>query len=209
MAPYRDRPLSTSLFSISLGLNRRPSELGLSSYSTMFVPGWIKRLSDLKHCAGLLAEMPGDRLPVIGVCDYSHIDSGLNDGELFQVSIAGADRLANWEGLSDDDYHARKNAWLDAVIGRLDEEWPGFAGAVVQREIATARTMRKFLNTPGGAIYGFAPNVPEHSLLSGPPRTAETPVKGLWLASAYAGFGGFSGAMYAGAMAAKAALRHH
>ena len=207
MAPYRDKPLSTSLFSIILGLNRRPAELGVSAYSTMIVPEWMERLSDLKHCAGLLADMPGSRLPVFGMCDYSHIESGLIDGGLFPVSIAGADRLSNWEGLSDTDYHARKNAWLDAVIGRLDEEWPGFADAVVQREIATARTMRDFLNTPGGAVYGFAPNVPERSLLSGPPRTPETPIKGLWLASAYAGFGGFSGAMYSGGMAAKAGLR--
>jgi phytoene dehydrogenase-like protein len=208
MAPYRDRPLSISLFSITLGLNRHPSELGVSAYSTMIIPAWMERLSDLKQCAGLLADMPGSRLPVLGICNYGHIDSGLIDGELFPVSIAGADRLTNWEGLSDDDYHAKKNAWLDAVIGRLDDEWPGFADAVVQREIATARTMREFLNTPGGAIYGFAPNVPERSLVSGPPRTPETPIKGLWLASAYAGFGGFSGAMYSGGMAAKAALRH-
>jgi len=207
MAPYRGRPLSISLFSITLGLNRHPSELGLSSYSTMLVPEWLKRLSDIKHCAGLLADIPGDRFPVIGVCNFSHIDSGLNDGGLFPVSIAGPDRLANWEGLSDDAYHARRNAWLDALTGRLDKEWPGFASAVVQREMATARTMHEFLNTPGGAVYGFAPNVPEHSLLSGPPRTPETPIKGLWLASAYAGFGGFSGAMYSGGMAAKAALR--
>jgi phytoene dehydrogenase-like protein len=208
MAPYRDRAISTSLISITLGLNRRPSELGVSAYSTMIIPAWMKRLSDFKKCAGLLADMPGGRLPVIGVCDYSRIDSGLIDGGLFPVSIAGADRLTNWEGLSDDDYHVRKDAWLDAVIGQLDAEWPGFADAVVQRECATARTMHEFLNTPGGAIYGFAPNVPEHSLLSGPPRTPETPIKGLWLASAYAGFGGFSGAMYSGGTAAKAALRH-
>lgn len=208
MAPYRDKPLSTSLFSINLGLNRRPSELGVSAYSTMIIPEWMKRLSDFKHCAGLLADMPSGRLPVFGVCNYSHIDSGLSDGELFPMSLAGADRLTNWDGLSDADYHAKKNAWLDAIVERLDNEWPGFADAVVQREFATARTMRDYLNTPGGAIYGFAPNVPERGLLSGSPRTPETSIKGLWLASSFAGAGGFSGAMYSGGAAAKIALRH-
>ncbi len=207
MAPYRGKPLSISLFSIILGLKQRPSELGVSAYSTMIIPEWITRLSDFRLSAGLLADMPGGRLPVMGVCDYSHIDSGIVDGELFPVSLAGADQLTNWEGLSDADYHAKKRAWLDALIERLDREWPGFADAVVQREIATARTMRDFLNTPGGAIYGFAPNVPEHSLLLGPPRTPKTSIKGLWLASSFAGVGGFSGAMYSGGAAAKAALR--
>lgn len=209
MAPYRGKPLSTSLFSITLGLSRRPTELGLSAYSTMIIPEWMERLSDLKQCAGLLADMPGGRLPVLGVCDYSRIDSGLSGDKLFPLSIAGADRLANWEGLGDADDDGKKNAWLDAIVERLDKEWPGLADAVEQREIATARTMRDFLNTPGGAVYGFAPNVPERSLLSGPPRTPETSIKGLWLASSYAGYGGFSGAMWSGGAAAKAALRHN
>ncbi len=119
MAPYRGKRLSISLFSITLGLNQRPSALGVSAYSTMIIPEWVKRLSDFRHCAGLLADMPSGRLPVMGVCNYAHIDSGLVDGDLFPVSLAGADRLTNWEGLSDADYHAKKNAWLDAVIEHL------------------------------------------------------------------------------------------
>jgi phytoene dehydrogenase-like protein len=206
MAPYHGKPLSISLFSISLGLNRRPAELGLSAYSTAIIPKWMDQLSEFKHCAGLLGDMPSGRLPALMVVDYNHIDSGLIDGEQFPVSVVGVDRFANWEGLSDTDYHARKNAWLDAVIERLDEEWPGFADAVVQKDIATARTMHNYLNTPDGAIYGFAPNVPDRMPLSGPPGTPRTSIKGLWLASSYAGFGGFSGAMGAGGAAAKAAL---
>jgi phytoene dehydrogenase-like protein len=209
MAPYRDKPLSISLFSISLGLDKHPAELGLSAYSTHLVPEWMKRLNDFKHCAEILADKPGGRLPLLTVVDYSHIDTGLTDGELFPVSIVGVDRLANWERLSDGDYQAKKDAWLDAVIDRLNEEWPGFASAVVQKDMATARTMRDYLNTPGGALYGFAPNVPQQSLLSGPPTTPKTSIQGLWLASAYAGAGGFSGAMGSGGAAAKAALREY
>jgi phytoene dehydrogenase-like protein len=209
MAPFRDRALSISLFSMSLGLVRRPSELGVSAYSTAIIPAWMQRLVDFQQCAGLLARMPVGRLPALMVVDYSRIDSGLLDGELFPVSVVGVDRLANWEGLSDVDYRAKRAAWLDAVIERLDAEWTGFGAAVAQRDMATARTMHEFLHTPGGAVYGFAPNVPEHRYLSGPPGTPRSSVRGLWLASAFAGFGGFSGAIGAGAAAAKAALRSH
>lgn len=206
MTPYRDKPLSISLFSMTLGLNRRPSELGITAYSTELIPDWIERLSDIKLCGTLLKRMPGDRLPLLSVVDYSRIDSGLINGDLFPVSIVGVDELGNWEGLEGDDYQSKKNAWLNAVIRRLDAEWPGFANAVVQSEFATARTMREYLNTPGGAVYGFAPTVPESMILSGPPRTPKTTIRGLWLASAYAGAGGFTGAMYSGGAAAKAAL---
>ena len=46
--------------------------------------------------------------------------SGLIDGELFPVSVVGVDRLTNWEGLNDHDYRTKKDAWLNAVIERLD-----------------------------------------------------------------------------------------
>ncbi len=92
------------------------------------------------------------------------------------------------------------------MVERLDEEWPGLASAVVQKDIATARTMHEYLNTPGGALYGFAHNLPDRMPLSGPPRTPKTSIQGLWLASAYAGAGGFTGTMGAGGAAAKAAL---
>ncbi len=206
MAPYSNKPLSISLFSITLGLKQRPSELGVSAYSTVIIPEWMERLNDFRHCAGLLADMPGDRLPVLAVVDYSHIDSGLTDGELFPVNIVGVDRLTNWDGLGNDEYHAKKDAWLDTIIQRLDVEWPGFANAVAQRDIATARTMHDYLNTPGGAIYGFSTDVPHGMRSSVHPGSPKTSIRGLWLASAYAGGGGFTGAMSAGGAAAKAAL---
>lgn len=209
MAPFRHRTLSISLFSMSLGLMRRPSELGLSAYSTAIIPAWMRRLVDFRDCAGLLGQMPGGRLPALMVVDYSRIDSGLMNGGLYPVSVVGVDRLTNWAALSEVDYHARQQAWLEAVIERLDAEWKGFGAAVAQRDMATARTMHEYLHTPGGAVYGFAPNVPDRLRMSGPPGTPTTSVRGLWLASAFAGFGGFSGAIGAGAAAAKAALGTH
>ncbi len=203
MQPYKDRPLSISLFSATLGLNRPPAEFGVSSYSTQLIPAWMKRLSDYKHSAELMSEIPDDRIPAMGIVDYSQIDSGLTDGELFPLNVVCSDRLTNWEDLSDDAYRQKRDSWTDAIVRRLDEEWPGIAGAVVNRVVATARTMHEYLNTPGGAVYGFDMRPPEQL---GPPGRPETSISGLWLASAFAGSGGFTGAMTSGAAAAKAAL---
>jgi phytoene dehydrogenase-like protein len=74
--------------------------------------------------------------------------------------------------------------------------------------MVTALTMQKYLKTPNGALYGFAPRPPEHLPLKGPEHTVKTPIEGLWLASAYAGSGGYTGAMMSGAMAARMALAH-
>jgi phytoene dehydrogenase-like protein len=94
---------------------------------------------------------------------------------------------------------------MDALIAVVDREFPGFAGAVTQREIATALTMQRELNTPEGALYGFAPSVPPRGVPDF--LAARTPVGGLWLASAYVFGGGFSGAMMSGAVAARTALK--
>jgi phytoene dehydrogenase-like protein len=206
MVPFRDRPLSISLLSATIGVKRHPSELGFTSYSTVLIPEWMKNFSDFKAATALLGEPPGERMPVMCVVDYSHIDSGLAGGGVFPVNVVCADRIENWEGLSDEDYHRRKDAWLAAIVRRLDAEWPGIAGAVVESSIATARSMQQHLNTPGGAIYGFALSRPKE-FPKGPPRTFETPIKGLWLSSAYSGGGGFTGAISSGAGAVRAVLR--
>ena len=206
MTPYRDRPLSITLLYAAFGLTRPPAELGLTHYSTQLVPDWVRKLSDYKKNADLLATAPGDRMPVLAVVDYSQIDSGMASGGLYPVSADTIDQVANWEGLDAQAYGARKDAWLAAILERLDREWPGFADAVAESTLMTARSMQEYLNTPAGALYGFAGRPPRRGPIKAPTQVA-TSVEGLWLASSYAGSGGYSGAMGGGAAAARAALK--
>ena len=208
MAPYANKPLSLSLFSIALGLDRRPSDFGVKSYSTFILPDWMTTLSSKRENAILLSESPGQRIPSFVFVDYSVIDSGLNAEAPYLASITGLDRIDNWVGLTKEQYNLRRNEWMDAIIKSLNKEFPGIASAVVQREMATARTMQEYLNTPNGALYGFAPRPPEHLPLKGPEHTPKTTIEGLWLASAFAGSGGYTGAMMSGAIAVRLALAH-
>lgn len=156
MERFGGRQLSISLISAPLGLDRPAAEFGVTSYSTMLVPDWVEGFSDFSQGTSLFGADPNGRLPVMCVVDYGQIDSGLSDDGLHSMNIVCADSLANWEGLSDAVYYARREAWLEAFIVRLDAEWPGLAGAIAASSIATARTMHEHLNTPAGAIYGFA-----------------------------------------------------
>ena len=206
-ARYQGRHPSMSVFSIALGLNRPPREFGFTHYSTMLIPEWMNSLSDYARCAEILADTPGTRMPPLAVVDYSAIDSGLNPDDLHLVSVAGVDRTANWEGLDDAAYRAKREGWLDAIVAGIDRSFPGFARAVMQREMATAATMRHYLNTPGGATYGFAPEPPRGLPILGSERGVATTIPGLWLASAYGGAGGFTGTMLTGMLAAQAAIK--
>jgi all-trans-retinol 13,14-reductase len=89
---------------------------------------------------------------------------------------------------------------MDLVIADLDRNYPGIAGAITQREMSTSETFAHYLNTPGGAIYGFAPQTRGFKPM---PATA---INGLYLASAFTGGGGFTGAILGGGWAARAAM---
>jgi all-trans-retinol 13,14-reductase len=131
----------------------------------------------------------------------STIDSGLNETGLRLASLCGVDRVENWSGLTQQEKRTQEEQWMDRLIADLDRQFPGFAAAIVHREMATAETMQHYLNTPGGAVYGFAPED------SWPINIApDTAIDGLWLASAYTFAGGYTGAMVGGAMAARAAI---
>jgi phytoene dehydrogenase-like protein len=204
LAPYANRRPSISLWTLSLGLSRPPAEFGVRSYSTFMLPPWVRTLGALRDAGGILGEDAGTRLPPYVFVDYNRIDSGLNQAGPYLGSLCGIDRIENWQHLSAEAKQARKTVWMDRLVADLEREFPGIGACVVQREMATAETMANYLNTPDGAVYGFAP---EREGINPLGMTARTTIKGLWLASAYVFSGGFTGAMMGGAVAARDVIR--
>jgi phytoene dehydrogenase-like protein len=204
-APYIKQRLSISLFSATFGLTRRPQELGLASYSTMLLPEWMRTLADYKRGAALLAEAPGEAMPPVAVVNYAAIDSGLG-GPPYPVSVVGADRLANWQGMDSAAYAAKRDVWMKALVAALDGAYPGFVENVVTSVMSTASSMNSYLDAPAGAVHGFAPTPPGGPIWRGTGRSPRTPIDRLFLASAYAGSGGYTGAILGGALAARHAL---
>ena len=195
---YSARKVSTSLFSAHFGIDAPPAKFGLDRYGTMVLPDWTKSLRDTAKSARLLAADPGDRLPIYGIANYGAIDAGLASGGPTLISIVGLDRLSNWTGLTPQQEQDRRARWLDAFHAALERDYPGLGGAVTERLFVNARSMHNFLNTPDGAVYGFAPMPPRRGIWAGIPRSPRTPVPGLYLASSFAGSGGFTGAMASG-----------
>ena len=203
MAPYRERTPSTSLWSLYLGFDRPLAEFGVTDYSTFIYPDWFRVFGDMAEFPRLLGAAPNGRMPGFVLVDYSRIEAGLGDGPPYLAALLGVDRLANWEALDEALYRERKEAWCEALIGALEARFPGIGTAIVHREMATARTMKTYLNTPQGAVYGYAQEPAQAGRLRPP---AKSPLAGLWVASAFGSpGGGFTGAMLAGASAARSA----
>jgi len=204
MERYVHRPLSLSLFSVHYGLRADAARKLPQHFSTMLIPPWMTHLSDFAGAERLFSEAPGGQMPLIGIANHGAIDSGLESEGLMLVSVVAIDAVANWANLDRERERERRDAWTDAITAEIDRRWPGFAGAVEQKVVLNARAIRDYLGAPEGAIYGFALEPPTRSLWFGLDRSPKTPLDGVFLASSYAGSGGYSGAMGTGAMAGDA-----
>ena len=181
-------PPSMSLFTLTLGLDRPPRTFGISSYSTQLLPDWLTRLAGYPEATRLMATEPADRMPPLSIVDYDAIRSGIPMPP-YVLSILGPDHIDNWADPDPERYRIKRAHWQAALVAHLDRHFPGIAAAVTASAFNTAFSVRHYLNAPHGAVYGFAP---------APGRSPRTPVRGLYLASSYAGIGGYSGAIEAG-----------
>lgn len=205
VSKYGDESQPMSLWTIYLGLDRSPCELGVDCYSNFIFPDWMGGLKDLPLCGELLGEAPKGRIPPYVVVNYDRIDHGLVHKSGSLVVITGVDYLSNWEALDEPAYAGRKAAWMEAIIGDLVRLYPRVQQHIVFSEMATAKTVNRYLKTPGGAVYGYS----QSPSMAGRARfTAKTSLPGLYLASAYARpGGGYSGAMLAGQNAFRSASK--
>jgi phytoene dehydrogenase-like protein len=190
-ASYAGQTPSASLFALTLGLSKPPREFGIRVYSTQLLPPDMARLADYAKGATLMAQEPDGRMPPMSIVDYAAIDSGV-PAPPYVLSVLGPDHLSNWDNSDVEAYRAKRGRWQDMIVRYLDSLYPGLADSIVATSFNSALSVRQYLNAPHGAVYGFAP-VPQRSTQPIPRRSPRTVISGLYLASAYAGFGGYSG----------------
>ena len=112
-------------------------------------------------------KIPRGALPLHTIANFTAVDSGLWDEPPILVSVLGLDRLDNWRDLPREAALARRERWLDAIQASLDRDYPGFSGLVTTRMLLNAYSMASYLNTPEGAVYGFAALPAEDADLDG------------------------------------------
>ncbi|ABE41348.1 FAD dependent oxidoreductase [Rhodopseudomonas palustris BisB5] len=201
---YAGRTPSLSLFALTLGLSTPPRAFGFTSYATQLLPDWMTTLASYAEGKALMAGEPTGRMPPLAIADYAAIDSGVPSPP-YVLSVVGPDQTSNWSGLTQDDYRAKRSRWQQAIIDQLDRNYPGLAGAVTAASFNSAQSVQQYLNLPEGSVYGFAPLPPDNT--GAPYRSPRTVLPGLYLASAYAGVGGYSGVVQSAALCADAILQ--
>ena len=189
------KSLGISLYTLYLGFSKNIKTVyGAGAYSTFD----FSSLHSLEEYEASLKK-PLPKRPKVFV-DYSQIDSGLTDEHKSLGVICGVDYLEAWEGLDDAAYMAKKEEVTQVLIKDLEKQYPGISELIEYVELGTAKTVQRYLKTPAGTAYGFAPTA---SQFFREPESASDKLDNLYFAGAWVIGGGFTPAIMSGAMVAK------
>jgi phytoene dehydrogenase-like protein len=121
------------------------------------------------------------------ICSPNNFDYSrpLEDGRIRITALADPDY---WINLPEDEYQQRKMEWNDRIIESALRHIPDFRSHVVDTDVFTPRTIRRFTGHLNGCVYG----APEKFV------NGQTPFKNLYLCGTDQGFLGIVGAMLSG-----------
>ncbi|MBW2479626.1 MAG: NAD(P)/FAD-dependent oxidoreductase [Deltaproteobacteria bacterium] len=195
----KGRRLSTSAFSMFVGFDCSPDELGIT-VSTNFLMA-APDISDaiLERMRRIDIE---DELMVMSCYDIA--DPDFSPPGTCQVNIVTLKYADPWLQIPPAKYHETKYRCAEGMLKRMEEIFPGARSHIEEIEVATPLTHMRYLGTPGGAIYGYE-QLPKDSLFFQPGRYA--PINGLLFAGGWIGDCGFEPTLRSGISAAKSIIK--
>lgn len=195
--------LSTSLISLYMIFDRNISEIYPEmDYANFLVDSaYFNQKFDAYHADAINTPLENRDFAFV---NYSKIDSGLSQREDRFLGVGAVySNYEEWE-LSKEEYKAKKE-WLKNLLEqRLEQAYPGIMQYCIHSELATPKTIERYIWTRKGVIYGYDQ---DREGYFGRERFKSKSVKNLYFASAF-GFpgGGFTGAILSGYRTAKKIL---
>jgi prolycopene isomerase len=193
----KSRRIGTSAFVLYVGVDCPPEKLGIKNASTFIV----QDRDEEKALETMATLNPPNSIMVTcyNIEDPSFAPSGKSS-----LSILCLQYGDPWESVADGDYAATKYQLAEKLIECAEQVYPGVREHLEEIEVATPLTMMRYLNTPGGAIYGFNQNTQDNPMF----RERMDAIGGLYVASAWYGMGGFQPTYMSGNSTARAALKY-
>ncbi len=146
LKPYT---VGISALTCFIGLDCTPEEIGFHTSFTLNYKSFDAN-EDFKDAYKLLPEND----PLVATC-YTVDDPSVSP-EGTSIITAGTLKYAGeWEQLTPEQYYEKKYEAGQRIVDRLEEMYPGFKDHIEEIEIATPLTHMRYLNHPGGAIYGY------------------------------------------------------
>ncbi|WP_457553237.1 phytoene desaturase family protein [Desulfobacula sp.] len=194
----RQRNTSLSSFVVFLGLNQELSHITDYEIDVSFGTN--------RYDSSLSSQKVLDQSD-IGVTIYDNLFKGYSGPGKTTMTIMTLADYEPWKKFEADYFNNDKEAYNNEkeriaqnFIKRIEKMLiPGLFDMIEVMEIGTPLTNKFYTNNPGGAIYGFDRDMEQ--------LNAKTPVKGLYLASAWSHGGGYTPVMMGGREAAAMMLK--
>jgi len=161
-----------------LVLNKEPAEMGYNTTITFYNNS---DRFDYRKPDELVDVSSG----VICCPNNFQFENPLPEGMIRITNMANFDL---WNRLSDEEYNARKAAWLEATLKEVVQFIPDFRASIVFTDIFTPKTIHRFTGRINGAVYG----TPDKT------KTGRTLLDNLFICGTDQGFLGIVGAMLSG-----------
>lgn len=177
---FKSRRMGVSAVCLYLGLDCSPEELGFTTAST-----FVMTTSN--------AEVTEDRMYTLDAPDwgmvtcYNFIDKEIAPKGKSVVTLVALQYGEAWKDIPPESYISTKYGFGDKLISLVEQAYPKIREHIEKAEVATPMTMMRYLNTPGGAIYGFKQTLQDGSLM----RESLDAIDGLYSASSWTSMGGF------------------
>jgi prolycopene isomerase len=193
---FKSREIGTSAFCLYLGLDKTPTELGIKNAST-FLTNTLNE-EEMYDAMSTMNPPAATMMTCYNVDDPSFAAEGKSVVSLLCLQYGKV-----WEDVPGEIYAETKYKFAEYLLEQAEISFPGLKASIQEVEVATPLTMMRYLNTPGGAIYGFQQN-PEDSNYY---REASNSVLGLHLAGSWNGMGGFQPTYMKGTSTARHVLK--
>ena len=167
-------------------LNLQPSELGHDETIVFYNDSPTFRY-----------EMPDEPLDLHSgiICSPNNFEYGEPSGE-GRIRITALANPAYWLGLPPEEYERQKSEWCSRLSESAVRFIPDFRPAVVDTDVFTPRTIKKFTGHTNGCVYGSAAKV----------ASGRTQLENLFLCGNDQGMLGIVGTMMSGIIVANAYL---
>jgi prolycopene isomerase len=199
MLEMKGRNLSSSAFTMFIGFDCEPEQLGIAE-STNFL------MADPDISDGILDRMQRldiqDELMVVSCYDIA--DPEFSPPGTCQANVVTLKYGEPWLRIPPRQYHDVKYRCAETMLTRIEQIYPAARSHIEEIEVGTPLTHMRYLGHPGGAIYGYE-KLTKDSLFFQPGRYSS--LKGLFFAGGWSGDCGFEPTLRSGISAAKSIIR--
>lgn len=193
---FRSKTIGPSAFTIYLGLDCEPAELGIKEATN-----FILTTTDMNRAFELWKTLEPQKWALFTCYDVP--DPDFSPPGACQAALVSLQYADPWYRVPPAQYTETKYRYAEELLKLAEKLFPNLRSHIEEAEVASPLTHLRYLGHPGGAIYGFDQYAKDSPYF----RSDKSSIQGLYHAGAWAAGGGFQPTLTSGRSTARAILK--